>query len=385
MLSIVRSSIGIDMAKDTFTACMATSYSNGTNHLGEVVLFANSKTGFNQLLKWVCKSKASLQQVVFVMEATGIYYEPLAYHLNKLHLQVAVLLPNKVKHYAKSLNVKSKTDTIDARTIAQLGAERSLDLWQPPAPALKQLRELTRLYTDLKAQRTAFANRLQAIEAGSEPLDFIVHSTQSVIKKLDNEISKCEAQIEKLIRSEPWLKQKVENLITIKGVGLVTVAIIVAETLGFKFIQNAKQLASYAGYDVVEMQSGSSVKKRNRISKKGNGRIRAALYFPALAASTHNKTFKVLYQRINQGKASKMVGVTAVQRKLLILLYTLWKNDTVFDENRINKTSGNQETKPLLRLSGEAADPKNEAGRPISLPAQDELPLNLSTEALLRL
>ncbi|MCU7547738.1 IS110 family transposase [Chitinophagaceae bacterium LB-8] len=288
MQTIVRKSIGIDIAKATFTAGLATSYSNATIITSEVVPFQNSKTGFNQLLKWVGKSKASLGELVFVMEATGIYYEPLAYHLSKLHLQVAVLLPNKVKHYAKSLNVKSKTDVIDARTIAQMGAERSLKLWQPPSPILKQLRELTRLYTDLNA----FTNRLQAIQAGNEPLAFIVHSTESVIKKLDSEIKKWVKQIEKLIQSESWLQQKVEKLMTIKGVGLITVAIVVAETQGFKLINNAKQLASYAGYDVVETQSGSSIKKRSRISKKGNSRIRAALHFPALVASRHNQNFK---------------------------------------------------------------------------------------------
>jgi transposase len=391
MQSITRKSVGIDIAKATFTACMATTEGNTTIQFSEVVLFPNSKAGFNQLLKWVRKVKAPLNEFVFVMEATGIYYEPLAYHLNKLHLQVAVLLPNKVKHYGKSLNIKSKTDCIDARIIAQMGAERSLQLWQPPTPALKQLRELTRLYTDLKAQRTAFVNRLQAVEAGSDPLDFIVHSTHSVIKKLDVEIRKCVAQIEKLLGSASWLQQKVDKLMSIKGVGLITVAIVVAETQGFQYIENAKQLTSYAGYDVVETQSGSSVRGRTRISKKGNSRIRAALHFPALVAARHNQNLQGAYQRINQNKTSKMVGATAVQRKLLILLYILWKNDTVYDENKANQTSGNQETKPLLRLSDEVADhkevadPKKKAGRPKSLPAQDELPLNQSTEALLRL
>jgi transposase len=385
MQTIVSKSVGIDIAKVTFTACMATTEANTIIQFSEVVQFPNNKTGFNQLLKWVRKNKAPLNEFVFVMEATGIYYEPLAYHLSKLNLQVAVLLPNKVKHYGKSLNIKSKTDSIDARIIAQMGAERSLQLWQPPTPALKQLRALTRLYTDLKAQRTAFVNRLQAIEAGSDPMDFIVHSTKSVIKKLEAEIRKCVTQLEKLIHSESWLQQKIEKLMTIKGVGLITVAIVVAETQGFQYIENAKQLTSYAGYDVVETQSGSSVKGRTRISKKGNSRIRAALHFPALVAARHNQNLQCVYQRINQHKASKMVGMTAVQRRLLLLLYTLWKNNMVYDESRAKQTSGNQETKPLLRLSGEAADPKNKAGRPKSLPAQDELPLNQSTEALLRL
>jgi transposase len=383
METIVRQSVGIDIAKATFTACICKNHSTCNIELSEAVRFDNSKTGFNQLLKWVRKNKAGLTQVVFVMEATGIYYEPLAYHLNKLHLQVAVVLPNKVKHYAKSLNVKSKTDTIDARVIAQMGAERQLALWHPPLPVLKTLRAITRLYTDLKVQRTIFQNRLQSLKAGNEPLNFIIQSTNAIIKKLDSEINKCEAQIEKVIQSEKWLEEKVKKLITIKGVGLVTIAIVIAETQGFKLITNAKQLSSYAGYDIVERESGSSIKGSTKISKKGNSRIRAALYFPALVASRHNQHLKNVYQRINKNKASKMVGATALQRKLLILIYSLWKNDIVYEQKKENITSGNQETKLLLRLKDEVLE--KITGRPTSLPAQDELPSNLSTEALLRL
>jgi hypothetical protein len=76
-----------------------------------------------------------------------------------------------------------------------------------------------------------------------------------------------------------------------------------------------------------------------------------------------------------------MIGATAVQRKLLILMYSLWKNDTIYEQKE-KITSGNQETKPLLRHKGEALE--NKTGKPLGLPAQDELPLNLSTEVLLR-
>jgi transposase len=382
MEMILPQSVGIDIAKETFTACVCTR--TGGSNLGEVVQFDNSKRGFNQLLKWVRKSVSALADVVFVMEATGIYYEPLAYHLNKLHLKLAVVLPNKVKHYAKSLNIKSKTDIIDARIIAQMGAERVLDLWQPPSRVLKRLRDVTRLYTDLKIERTCFQNRLQSIEAGNEPSKFIIQSTQSVIRKLDSEIERCKAEIEQVVKSEKWLEQKVQNLLTVKGVGLITVAIVIAETQGFKLITNVRQLASYAGYDVVERQSGSSIKGRTRISKKGNSRIRAALHFPALVASKHNEELKQVYQRINEKKQSKMVGATALQRRILILLYTLWKNDTTYQQRSKEETSGNQETKPLLRLNDEVVG-VTKTGRPSSLPAQDELPSNQSTEALLRL
>lgn len=121
---------------------------------------------------------------------------------------------------------------------------------------------------------------------------------------------------------------------------------ILAETQGFKLISNSKQLASYAGYDVIEKESGSSIKGKTRISKKGNSRIRAALHFPALVAARFNQPLKIVYTRINEKKGSKMVAATALQRKILILIYSLWKNDTTYNENI---TSGNQETKPLLR------------------------------------
>ncbi len=383
METIIRQSVGIDIAKATFTACICKQSSSCQLQHSEVMQFDNCKRGFNQLLKWVRKNKVVIDEPVFVMEATGIYYEPLAYHLHKLSLHVSVVLPNKVKHYAKSLNVKSKTDLIDARLIAQMGAERSLELWQPPARIFKDLRALTRLCTDLKVQKTVFENRLQSIEAGNEPLEFIIQSTESIIAKLDKEIEKCQAQIAAMMQSEQWLNEKVKKLLTIKGVGLISVAIIIAETQGFKLITNVKQLVSYAGYDVVERESGTSIKGRTKISKKGNSRIRAALHFPALVAARHNQHLKIVYQRINNNKPSKMVGVVALQRKLLILMYALWKNDTEYEEREEKITSGNQETKPLLRLNGKAIEIKT--GRQSSLPAQDEPPSNLSTEALLRL
>uniref|UniRef100_UPI00138A052F transposase n=1 Tax=Pontibacter pamirensis TaxID=2562824 RepID=UPI00138A052F len=131
---------------------------------------------------------------------------------------------------------------------------------------------------------------------------------------------------------------------------------------------------------VVERESGTSVRGKTRISKKGNGRIRAALYFPALVASRHNAALRAVYQRINSGKESKMVGVVSLQRKLLLLIYSMWKNDTVFQDEPL--ASGGQERKPLLRHKDEVFE--NKVGRSADLPTLDELPSDLSSEALLR-
>lgn len=374
MQTTIKQCVGIDISKGSFTACVCRKLLSGEALLSSVESFENNKTGYNQFVKWSRKITIPSVEVLFLMEATGIYYEGIAYHLHKLKQSVCVILPNKVKHYAKSLNVKTKTDIVDARIIAQMGAERNLPLWQPPLPVLKQLRDLTRLYTDLKNERTVYLNRLDSENASAVALPFVIKSNLLILKELEKQIKQCEKEIEKTIISEEWLAEKVNKLITINGVGLITLAIVIAETQGFALVSSRKQLASYAGYDVVQVESGTSVKGKTHISKKGNSRIRAALHFPALAASRYNQELKEDYQRINIAKASKMVGATALQRKLLLLIYTLWKNNDVF------RTSGDQETKLLLRRD----EVPKKVGNPKELPTQDELPYDHSTEVLLR-
>ena len=371
MEQIIKQSVGIDISKGTFTACVCQRGLSGEECISKAVDFLNSKTGFNQLVKWSRKITDPSMEVIFVMEATGVYYENLAYFLYKLDQPICVMLPNKVKYFAKSLNVKTKTDKVDARVIARLGTERKLSLWEPPPKIFKQLRDLTRGYSELMKERTVFKNRMNAIKSSFEPNMVIIQSHKTIIKKLDEQLSKISKEIESQVYSEEWLALKVNKILTIKGVGLMTVATILSETQGFEFVDNIRQLCSYAGYDVVHRESGTSVQGKTKISKKGNGRIRGALHFPALVSSKHNPVLEKTYQRINKKKASKMVGATALQRKILVLIYTLWKNDDVFDENYGNNQKG-YATKKGVEIQYTIEEKK--AGRELSgLPAQDEL------------
>ena len=114
---------------------------------------------------------------------------------------------------------------------------------------------------------------------------------------------------------------------------MLTAAITLAETDGFHGFSSSKQLVSFAGFDVVHFESGTSVKRKSHISKKGNKYIRGSLYFPGMAAVRHNKKLKDNYARIRSRGAEKMVGQVAVQRKLLVLMYTIWKTKTPYDPN----------------------------------------------------
>ena len=341
MSGFIKQSVGIDCSKDSFHATICTLSNSQEVFFTTVHRYPNDKIGFNQLIRWVGKNLKKDTPLCYIMEATGVYYEELAYHLDKADKPVIVVLPNKVKHFIRSLNVKTKNDYVDARAIAQIGAERRFELWQPPAPLFLELRQLTRLHEQLQCQKVALLNMLHSKESSHGAPAFVLKTNKQVIKNMEKQIKKVEVAITELIERHSWLKLKMDNIQTIKGVGFIAAAVIVAETLGFKLIRNRKQLVSYAGYDVVERQSGSSVSGKTRISKKGNKHIRRALHFPALAASRFDTHHKQVYTRINDRNdhRTKMVGAVALQRRLLLLIYAIWKSNDQYDPNRHKKSS----------------------------------------------
>jgi len=332
-----KQSVGIDISKDSYTACLCILHMEGNLQFSEVKKFKNEKTGFNQLLRWVRKVKEPTLPISFLMEATGVYYEDLAHHLYDIKQQVHVVLPNMSKHYFSSLNIKTKTDELDAKILSRFGVERTHNKWIKPNETFLQLRNLCRYYVQLQEQKTAVGNIKHSKECSHQIQKLILKSNTKLIKEIDKQIIQVKLEIQKLIQQDEELSQKVEKLLTIKGIGILTIATILAETLGFQYVKNIKQLASYAGYDVVQRESGTSVKGKTRISKKGNRYIRNALYFPAMVACRYNENLKQNYLKIIEKKPSKMIGQVAIQRKLLILIYSLWKKDEVYDNQYSKK------------------------------------------------
>ncbi|MFT3945690.1 MAG: transposase [Agriterribacter sp.] len=144
----------------------------------------------------------------------------------------------------------------------------------------------------------------------------------------------------------PTTASKAEQICKITGLGIQTLAVVVAETNGFAGFQSISQLVSYAGYDVVENQSGKRTGK-TRISKKGNSHIRCALFFPAFNVVKYQvRPFVDLFQRVFERRKIKMKAYTAVQKKILEIIYVLWKKDQAFDPNYQDKPSGELELEP---------------------------------------
>ncbi|MEM6723656.1 MAG: IS110 family transposase [Bacteroidota bacterium] len=325
--------LGVDVSAKTLQVCLKVRRADGQIKIKGSRKFPNTQKGFTALVSWVTKKRIVDQPMRVTMEATGVYYESLAYYLHDQQWEVFVLLPNRIKGYFKFLNLKSKTDKIEANALAELGINQSLPLWEPASPVMYTLKRLSRERNTLVDEKTVIANRLHAEKACKAPNGSTMSRLKQMIKLLNKQIKQVEQEMEQYIQQDPLLKQQLDNICQVKGLGWLTVISVIAETNGFKLIQHKSQLVSYAGYDVVERQSGSSVNGKTKISKKGNRHIRRALHFPALSVVKYHQEFKQLHKRIVEKTQIKMKGYTAVQRKLLVLIYTLYKKKQAYDPN----------------------------------------------------
>ncbi len=328
----VRYCLGIDISKKDLSVCFSLIDGKQQFSIKGTRTFANNSQGWNSLYHWQARFRKDVEvPFKIVMEATGVYYEGCAYFFRDKGLDVSVVLPNKAKHFARSLNIKTKTDPVDAQILARFGLERNLQKWNGLNPTMLKIKQLCRSREALIEIRTTVANQLHAHSFSSHVQKTIVKHMQQHIKFINKQIEDLEGMLHNTYTEDEDLKQRVENICTIKGVQVITALTVISEANAFELIENKSQLVSYAGYDVIESSSGD-IKGRGRISKKGNSHIRRALYFPALVAATHDPKHQNVYRRIcEKNPKVKKIGLVAVQRKLLVLIYTLYKKNEPYD------------------------------------------------------
>jgi len=325
--------VGIDISKDDFHVCAKEKAADGNSKIKGSRSFKNNDKGFAELALWVSKREKSGSSVRYIMEATGSYYENLAYYLYQAGNSVSVVLPNKIKHFAKSLNVKTKTDKIDSTVIAEIGVEREMPEWQPMSINYKELRDLCREMLSLRKEKSRAMCQLHAMNYSHDKTPSVVKIKNTQIDFYEQTILEIEAEIERLVNADTDLKNRIDKIQKVKGLKLNTIIVILCETNGFQMFESIRQVVSYAGLDVVMKESGN-FKGKTKISKKGNNRIRQCLFMPAMSAIQHNAKIKELYCRIVERNPDiKRKGIVAGMRKLLILIFVLWKKNEEYDPN----------------------------------------------------
>lgn len=339
MKKVVKQTAGIDVAQHELVVTLGRKYDDFSIELFAYKVFKNNEKGIISLVKWTNELTNKEIQVRYVMEATGVYHQKFAYYLEENKCDVSIVLPNKISNYIRTLELKTITDKSCSQAIAQFGLERKLENWKKPNNVYREFQQLTRERDQIVQERSILKNQIHAEKVEAVSNSKSLERMELRIQFLNKQEKEIKIDITEIINKNPDIDKVIKRLMTIPGIGELTAVIVLAETNGFELIRNKAQLASYAGLDVREKQSGTSIKGKPRISKKGNRNLRKSVHLPSLSAVKWDDNFRELYARLVSKHGIKMKALVAVQRKLLELIYVIFKNETVYDKNFIQKNS----------------------------------------------
>ena len=310
--------LGIDVAKAKLDVALRRPDGKWRSKVVE-----NTPTGFGVLREWLVSH--GVESVHACLEATGTYWEAVAEYLVDAGHTVSVVNPAQIKAFGGAGLVRSKTDRIDARLIADFCAAQCPLPWQAPPASVRVLRALVARREALDGMRTQERNRLpvsdEAVRGGIE-----AHLTH-----LEQAIKDIDAVIRQTIDDDPGLRGQGELLVSIPGLGDKTVASLLAYYGGPLRFESSKQAVAYAGLDPRQHQSGSSVRGKPRLSKVGHARLRKALYMPAMVATTRTAWGRALKQRLAATGKPPMLILGAMMRKLLCVAYGVLRSGRPFD------------------------------------------------------
>lgn len=302
--------VGVDIAKDSLDVCFLGTEKRFTT--------TNDQAGFRQLLQGL----PSVEGCLVVVEATGGYQREMVAELIAAGHQVAVVNPRQVRDFARGLGILAKTDRLDAEVIARFGQQakpRPTEKMPEKQDELQQLVVRRRQLIDL---RTAENNRLPLARSKS-----VIKSIRSMVEQLQKKIRQIEKEITDLVESDDQLQCQAALMKSVPGVGAVTAAALLAELPELGRL-NRQEIAALAGLAPFNRDSGKFHGRRSIWG--GRATVRKALYMAALTARRCNPAIRALSERLEAaGKPFKVV-LTACMRKLLVILNTIVKNNSVW-------------------------------------------------------
>lgn len=307
--------IGIDISKDSFDV-----YSKETGHLK----FTNDPSGYRSFYKHIQGF-----DVCCVMEATGSYHYCLASWLYKKGVGVSVLNALVIKRYMQMKLRVNKTDKSDAQMIASFARDQDFPIWSPDPEYIKTCKELFSVLELYTRQSTMLKNRLHSLETMGLKGGRVLSSIRRRIKATQKEIKDLESSLEDVIKENDAALY--EGLKTIPGVGKKTAMMLIASTNGFRSFENSKQVSSYFGLAPNHRVSGSSIRGRSYISKRGNPMVRNHLFMCSFTACKCNPQCAALFDRIVAKGKSKKLALIAVANKLIKQAYAISQSGGSYD------------------------------------------------------
>jgi transposase len=297
--------VGIDVSKAVLDVAF--------DEQGTVRRFANEPKGWAQLMEQIHPGEVT--QVV--LEASGGYEQGILMALAQSGLPVCQVNPRQARDFARANGALAKTDAIDARMLAQMGATLSLRRYTAPPVAQRELRELVARRAALVNMRTAERNRLHQASAS------VRASIEALLETLTTEIKRLEQRIRRLLQEQLGLAERAARLQQVRGINQTNAASLLAHVPELGQLDR-KAIAKLVG--VAPLNRDSGTQRGKRTSWGGRAQARKALYMATRVAVQHEPSLKDRYQRLlDQGKPKK-VATMACMRSLLTRLNAMLRD-----------------------------------------------------------
>ncbi len=329
--------VGIDVGKAEWVVAVWDSQAQTGQALEPV---ANSDAGC-ALLAQVLTERAQQQGagvIHLAVEPTGGYEAVLLACAHARGWRVSVVNAVTVRDWAKGLGRRAKTDRLDALMLARYTAERHPRLWQPPAAALSELEGLLTRRREVQQMLQAERNRQQQFAVRPELPETVKRNVQTVRAALEVALDEIEQALAEWRAANPPEDEQADRLDSLPGVGAKTVLPLLALLLRWDAITGGKgsdkALTAFVGLDPTVHTSGTSVRKRSLISRRGNPALRATLYMAALGALRGRNALLDYYDALVARGKPKRVALVACMRKLLTWAWHLFQTQQVYDPAR---------------------------------------------------
>ncbi len=347
--------LGIDISKKRLDCCL--NRQNKPIWEGSV---DNTKDGLANLDKKVKYLGIEKTALLICCENTGIYTEPLKYFTENHNYNLWIGMPFSIKQ-SQGL-VRGKTDRADAKRIAQY-AYRYIDqyrLWHPPHASIRELKKLWGIRKTLLKVRKQIKQQLGEIavmvskKARMDIENYYCHTLTSLTKDME----RVTEEIACTISSNEVLKTLHNTITSVDGIGTVTATLLIIVTEGFQKICDPKKLACYAGIVPFAHNSGTSIRRRERVSHFANKELKRALHICALSSVRGNNPFADYHRRKKEEGKHNMSVLNAVRNKLLRTVCACVRKCEAYEKNYT-------EHKPSNEI-------KESSEHPLTPPSKDE-------------
>lgn len=320
--------VGLDVSAKTFDTCFQLP--------GKAVplshRFENTPEGRLSFLRNVKEYSSCSGRARICFESTGTYSLDLALLLYQTEgVEVMVVNPHQMSQFRGAMAQRNKSDRTDAELALTFVQRMDFQPWQAPSRERRLLRQLGRRIADLIKLQTQEKNRRHAAQADEEASILVLEDLEEGIAQIATRIERLRSEAVKVMEGSAELKRYYELILTVTGIGEASAISILSELLVLPADLKVKQWVAWAGLDPVIFESGTSVCKAPRLSRRGSTHLRAGLFMPARTAAIHDPHVRSFYGELKSRGKKPLQIYAAIMRKLLHAIFGMFKHDQPFD------------------------------------------------------